>query len=856
MKKIITRVIAWLIALAALAALTIFVVLPLFEEEEQSDLSKPVVSYYEGEAEPIVMESDTLLFEMDPTTTQFKLTDKVSGQEWLSNPSEAANDAVALAANKETLQSTLIVTYTNSGGTVDFNNYKYSIENGTYTIEQLEDGAIKVNYSIGKIEKVYQIPTAITQERFNAFTEQMKKSTVKKLKSNYTLYEPEKLDSKKNKEEIIAMYPEVVNQPLYILKADTSGTNKAKIEGYFAEANYTQEDFELDQQLVAGKKGTAGPVFNVSVIYRLDGDDFVVEIPYSEIRYMADYPITYVTPLPMFGAAGLEDEGFMFVPEGGGAIINFNNGKLAQSVYYANVYGWDYAMMRSELINETRNTFPVFGMSKNGASFIAIMEGASSYGGVQADISMRYNSYNWLCSKYNVLHADQYNVSAKTAQMVYMYEAEMPDATIRQRYCFVNSGSYVDMANEYGSYLREHHPELTEAVSSEQMPVVVEIVGAIDKTVEKFGLPLDSVVPVTTFEQAETIIGQLTDGGVQNMRVRYSGWANGGVNQKVLTSVRVINSLGGKKGMQALINAANEQGVPLYFDGVTCFAYDSDVFDGFLPFTNAARYATREQIRIHPYDIITYLESDWLDPFYLVKPQYAQQNATNLINTLKEFGAYGVAFRDIGNLLSADYNPKNLTTREQVKEMNIETMKEALAAGQHIMIRTGNDYALPYADVITDMDLEGTKYGILDQNVPFYQIALHGLKDYTGAPINLASDYWQAFLKSAEYGAGLNFTFMAEDTRILQDTTHSGFYAAHYDAWGEDAIALITRYQSDMSGLNRLKIVDHEQYNEDIAITTYEDGTKVYVNYGEKSVMVGGVFVPARNYVVKGGSAE
>ncbi|MBE5779317.1 MAG: hypothetical protein E7331_08315 [Clostridiales bacterium] len=856
MKKIIARLIAWFIVLAALAALTIFVIIPLFAEEDTSDIDKPVVSYYEGEAEPLVMESDALLFEMDPTTTQFKLTDKVSGQEWLSNPAEASSDPVALAANKETLQSTVIVTYTNSSGTADFNNYKYSIENGTYTIEKLEDGAIKVNYAIGKIEKIYMIPTAITQERFNAFTEQMKKSTVKKLKSNYTLYEPEKLATKDNKDEILAMYPEAANQPLYVLKADTSETNKAKIEGYFAEANYTQEDFDLDQQLVAGKKDTTGPVFNVSLVYRLDGDDFVVEVPYSDIRYMPDYPITYVTPLPMFGAAGVEDEGFMFVPEGGGALINFNNGKLSQNTYYGNLYGWDYGVQRNELVNETRNTFPVFGMSKNGSSFICIMEGATSMGGVQADISMRYNSYNWLCAKYNVIHAEKYNVSAKTEQMVYMYEAEMPDVTIRQRYRFVNSGSYVEMANAYGSYLRENIPELVGAVASEKTPVVVELVGAIDKTVVKFGLPIDSVVPVTTFKEAEGVISELKEGGIENMSVRYSGWANGGVYQKVLTGVHVINSLGGEKGMKALIATAEQQGVPLYFDGITCFAYDSDVFDGFLPFTNAARYATREQIRIYHYDIITYLGMDWLDPFYVVKPQYAKENASNLISHLSENGAYGVAFRDIGNLLSADYNPKNLHNREVVKGMNIETMKEAKAAGQHVMIRMGNDYALPYADVITDMDLDGTKYSIIDQMVPFYQIALHGLKDYTGAPINLASDYWQEYLKCAEYGAGLSFTFMAEDTQILQDTTHSGFYAASYSSWGEDAVSLSTRYQSDMAGLNQLKIVDHEQRDQDVAITTYEDGTKVYVNYGEKSRSVDGVLIPAREYVVKGGSGK
>ena len=326
-----------------------------------------------------------------------------------------------------------------------------------------------------------------------------------------------------------------------------------------------------------------------------------------------------------------------------------------------------------------------------------------------------------------------------------------------------------------------------------------------------------------------------------------------------MTKVNIVKSLGGQKGMEALVKFAKEKDVPLFFDGVNCFAYQSNVFNGFIPFTNAARFTTREQVAFYPYDVVTYLETWWLeadDKIYLVKPGYAKENATNLINALGEVGAYGVSFRDIGSFLSADYNPKATVTREQVKEMNIATMEEAHAAGQNVMIRTGNDYALPYADIITDMDLTGTKYSILDQMVPFYQIALHGLKDYTGAPINLAEDHLQELLKCAEYGAGLNFTFMAENTRILQDTLHSGYYAAYYDSWDEEVLEMANRFQNDMAGLNQQRIVDHEQRTEDITITTYEDGTKVYVNYGDKSRGVDGVHVPARNYVVKGGEGE
>lgn len=852
-KKLILRLVSWLIAIAAVAAFVVFVGIPLFTEEEETPLLNPTVFSYEGDGKPVKMENDALAFEMDPATSYFKVTDKATGQEWLSNPADADKDPLAVSANKENLQATLILTYSSTAGTVDMNNFKYSIANGNFDIIQQEDGSVRVDYAIGKIEKTYLIPTAITKERYTAFTDAMKKSTKKKVASNYTLYEPDKLDSKKNKDEIIAMYPEVVNQPLYVIKDGTSENNKKKIEDYFAEVNYSQEDYEIDQQLVAAKKDNSGAVFNVSLVYRLEGNDLVVEMPYDALRYKAEYPIISVTTLPMFGAAGTEDEGYMFVPEGGGAMINLNNGKLSQNSYYANIYGWDYAAYRREVIQETKNIFPVFGMAKNGCSFLCIIEDAASFGGIQADISARYNSYNWICSKYNVLHADQYNVSAKTAQLVYMFEKEVPQATVRQRYRFLNTDSYVDMAGAYGDYLRERNPELAQAAASETSPVSVELVGAIDKTVVKFGLPIDSVVALTTFEQAEDIISDLIARGVDNLSVRFSGWANGGVKQKVMTRVNILRELGGKQAMQKLIDGAKAKGVTLYFDGVNCFAYDSGILEGFIPFTNAARYTTREQVEIAPYDVVTYQQSKWVDPYYLVKPDYAKQNASNMIGALKDMNTAGVAFRDIGSLLSADYNSKATVTREEVKAMNLETMQEAKDAGMKIIIKQGNDYAVPAADLITDMNLVGTKFGLIDQTVPFYQIALHGMKDYTGQPLNLANDYVDEFLKCVEYGAGLNFTFMAEDGKVLQDTYHSNYFGANYDAWCDEAEALITQFQKDMAGLNNQRIVSHENLTEDVTVTGYADGTKVYVNYGIEEANIDGVVVPARSYSVERG---
>ena len=854
-RSLILRLLPWLIVLAAIAALVKFVFIPIYSQQETSFGADPIVYEYEGNAKSLVMENDRLLFEMDPATTQFSVTDKQSGKVWYSNPQGRDADTVARGVNKEALSSTLNVTYTTSGGEVELNNFTYSIQNQNFDVVQNEDGSIRVNYSVGKIEKKYIVPIAITKERYDEITGKMSKKNKKQVSGNYSLYEPDKLDKKDNKEEIIARYPSVVDQALYILKSDTSSTNKGKLEAIFADVGYNEEEYAIDMELVAEAKSNNGPVFNASVVYRLDQEELVVEVPYDSLRCEGDYPMSFISILPYFGAAGTDQEGYMLLPEGGGALINYNNGKLSQSAYYANLYGWDYATERKEVVSETRNAFPVFGMGQTDGSFICVIEGASSYAAINADIAGRFNSYNFVYAKYNVIHYDKFNVSNRTASLLYMYEQAIPDDTAVQRYLFTDSDSYVELANLYGTYLRRN-PELRTETASEDIPVNVEMVGAINKIVPKLGLPVESVVALTTFDQAAAMIDELQESGIKDLNVRITGWANGGVRQKVLTGIHTLNELGGDSGMKKLIADAREKNVNLFFDGISCFAYDSGVFDGFLPFSNAARFTTREQVILYNYDIVTYQQSDWQDAYYLVRPEYAQKCAANLVNGLNDRGAAGVAVRDIGNLLSADYYAQNTVTREQVKAMNVDTLRDAVAKGLKISIKEGNDYAIPYADMITDMNLTGNTYAIIDRRIPFYQIALHGMKDYTGESINLAGDYQTALLECAEYGAGLNFTFMHEDTPVLRDTMYSCYRAASYDRWKEILVPAILRYQTEMAGLNRQTIVDHDQLTEEISVTTYADGTKVYVNYGNREYKKGGIEIPARDYMVERGNGQ
>ena len=77
-------------------------------------------------------------------------------------------------------------------------------------------------------------------------------------------------------------------------------------------------------------------VFRIPIEYRLEEDSLVVTVPTEDVVYplevespdgeLVTMPLAAITVLPYFGAAGENEEGYIFVPDGSGAIMMLNNG--------------------------------------------------------------------------------------------------------------------------------------------------------------------------------------------------------------------------------------------------------------------------------------------------------------------------------------------------------------------------------------------------------------------------------------------------------------------------------------------------------------------------------------------------
>lgn len=812
------------------------------------------VRSYEGDSGTLVLENEYLRFEMDGNTTHFTVTDKDGGAVWYSNPEGAAQDPLATSVEKGKLQSTLLLTYsTQTGLDTLFNNYSYSIERGIYEIEQGSDERsefIKVLYSIGETEKVFAIPEVISETRMNELLANAEQDARNRAINYYKKYDINKLGKNDDRDELLELYPILETEVAYVLRSGVADNVKTMLQTVFESVGYTYEDSLEDKAAGEGDSISRRPLFNVSIVYRLEGDQFTVEVPLEEIEYREEYPIYYLTVLPYFGCGGLEDEGYLMVPEGGGALIYFNNGKLSQSNYYANMFGWDYAQYRDAVVHETETYFNAFGIARNGSSFLCILEDGAPYAGIAAEISGRNNTFNSVWPQYTLLHREKYEVGSRYNAQLFLYEQKLPKESLKLSYRFIGSDQYTDMAKVYRQYMQQEYGGLLAESDDSAVPMVIEIVGAVDKVEQVLGVPVSRPLALTTYKEAQDILEQLQAEGIKNMSVKLSGWMNGGVRQKILRHVRLVSDLGSKKDLNNLTSYAAENGIDLYLDGITNYAYDSDIFDGFLSFTDAARFTSKERAMIYPYNTVSFVAREHQDPHFLLRGNQIGEMVDNLVEAADKYNA-NVSFADIGKELSADYYRKETVSRQQALLNQVEYLKQITEGGKKVMINMGNNYAIAYSSIVTNMDLDGSDYTILDEHVPIYQMAVHGFVDYTGEPLNLTQNLEQELLLSAEYGAGLAFTLMDESAFTLQKTLYTQYFGAEYSAWHDRMLEIYNRYESELGHVFNQQMVDHERITGTLSCTEYADGTKVYVNYGYNTVNTPeGNEIPARDYLV------
>ena len=807
--------------------------------------------------------------EFDEETTHFVWTDKY-GNKWYST-SQASDKS------HSELDALVKIIYQDSkGNQTPLDAYKESTERKNYNFKY-EENKIIINYTIGKIERSYFVPEAITEERYNEITGSFHTDNARVNKSDmlssYIKLTAEKAAKKENTKYLEA-YPKI-KEPLeqgvvlYVLRDNVPGWKKAHIQEILEEEiGYTKEDWLADQaDYTEEATAVTLPAVNLTMILELQGDDLVVSVPFDKLQYKSSYPLTQISVLPYMMSEARTSEGFLFLPDGCGAIVNFNNGK-SQQEYSSKIYGTDYCMTQEYYLTDPLVNYPVFGIAvksreEGGAkqelnqSMLAIVEKGECYGTIKANVPGSGISVNYVHADFDVVHNEPVNVGTRSANKVYAYEKDLAtDESISIRFKTLDSTNYVDMAKQYRDYYVAKYPELATPVSGE-MPVAVELVGAINKVQHILGFPKDRPYALTTYEQMADIVKDLNNSGMNNLSVVLEGWCNDGVRHDVVDDISLVRVLGGKGAFKKAVKAIEDANNVIYLKAGFTYVYDNGLFDSFSYRRDTAKFLSREFAKLVDFSKVWYGEDEDAESYYLANPAYVEKVMKGYVEEIKDLGMKNIAYTDIGNSLSADYNRKKAVTREKAMNGQVSVLNDIVAGGSKIVMYDPYEYAIPKANLILDMDVDSTHHCLLDESIPFFPIVLHGLVDYTGDALNITADFKNNLLNCAETGSGLYFTFMHNEGMDLQESNYTYLFGANYDSWKEDALKYYKRFSEDFAGTYGATIEDHRILDESVRVTEFSNGTKVYVNYRTADVTVtdGGetITIPSQDWIVKKG---
>lgn len=140
-------------------------------------------------------------------------------------------------------------------------------------------------------------------------------------------------------------------------------------------------------------------------------------------------------------------------------------------------------------------------------------------------------------------------------------------------------------------------------------------------------------------------------------------------------------------------------------------------------------------------------------------------------------------------------------------------------------------------------------------HVPIFQLVYNGIivQNPFTFTVNFTRQERYAQLKLVEYGGRPNFYFYSKFVSDGSDWMGKYDLGCKTDAELKESVAAIKRgwdAWKDLSRLQYLFMEKHERIDRDVFATTWSDGTKIYVNYGSSPADVGGVRIPAQEWIV------
>ncbi|MGI6270440.1 MAG: DUF5696 domain-containing protein [Candidatus Howiella sp.] len=540
--------------------------------------------------------------------------------------------------------------------------------------------------------------------------------------------------------------------------------------------------------------------------------------------------------LPNLGAAGDYEDGYVFYPDGSGALTYStpNHGQSTE-VYETSIYSDTTVDMSWENNRDStglkRMMLPVYGSKKNNQAFLAIIEEGDTDASICLLPSGNSVNLNRINSKFTYRTAVQITSSSEySTGLATIFEKNALDISPKVKYTFLNGREYTPdysgMANAYRDYLIENGEMKKSELLSDQMPLALDFITGTWKSM----LFYNSYVSISSFEEIQSVVEELNANGISDLLLYLEGWEK----TTYPSTFKIPSGSGGAEGLQSLMDTLRGSGGEIFLNSDFVYA------DTFTRSISESKLALGSDSRIYEYD--TY----W---YKLFSPGYIRDNMQNVVNGASKLGNPGLAVYSMGSLIYSDYNTRYNTKRadcadiwngvyQTLEENNIPTASYG-----------GNKYLLNVADWLRDIPMSSSGYTFADESVPFYQMVVHGSIPYSAKPFNHFYDQEKEKLQTIEYGCIPMYKLTYNDSSTLRKLFND--FTTPYADVKDSIIETYNEFNGKLASLTTEYMVSHEKLTDMVVRVGYSDGTLIYINYADTPYTTDtGITIPAKDYAI------
>ncbi len=603
--------------------------------------------------------------------------------------------------------------------------------------------------------------------------------------------------------------------------------------------NLLGEKAEVIPQTIPGKEGLSAKInfkdlgFTFDIDLYLEGRDLVVEVPHSKIEEkLPRYRLISIQIFPYFGSARQNKyPGYMFIPDGAGALIRFNN-PVPTDYYTVKYYGEDYGYVDTSGNRDL--TAPVFGMIhdvyQNG--FLGIIES----GDMIADLSayfwgFRNSNYFWISPLYN--YREYYtNVIDRNESGEATVSDKLNDVDLKIRYRILSEeeADYVGMARSYKEFLEER--EIIHSKNGEgNIPLALDLL-MMELEPAFIG---NRQVKMTSPADALSIYQDLRKEGIGKFRLNLLGWSSSGFIDRAPYKVKFNAS---KKSFQNLIKEVEANEDRIYFQ----IDYQQTSSSATRPGnSDLARRMSKMKMELKLFRSLNDLSS-----INFLFPDASLDYALNDYDDFQKLGINNYAFSGLGNTLFSYYQSGNRYHRGE----SLAYYRDILGKYGKSAFYKPNAYMFEYTCEYYSLPIYNSQHHFFTDLVPFLPIVLKGSIDYYSPYLNFNALGQDQVLNLIDFGVNPAFIIIKEPTTRLLYTKANNYYSTEYSNFRDQIIETYHYINDALKEVNGSSVRKRQILEDGIVAITYDNGKTIYVNYSSKDFEYEGLYLKAKDYLV------